>query len=349
MTAVNADGKISSTPARDDYIDALKGLLIFLVVYGHILEGNTPDGSVNCAVRTFIYLFHMPLFIFLSGMFSRVKSKERYLLSIIRLMETYAIFQLIHYVIPLPKNHGPISFNNYITFPTWTMWYILSLVSWRLIIYFLGEARLNNNKIKTMCIAIFISLAGGFIPVGYELSLQRTMCFWPFFMAGYYLNPDSVKKVIKKVPLWLAAIICAGALAVLYFVLGKSLGHVIYGSHNYYSASSELKGLLMRFMFFLAAITLSIAVMRLTPNCKLLANIGKKTLFIYIAHSFAAAVFYYLNGRFSWLGLAPSIFFVSLFITYLLYLLAKAKTEFVLNPLSTIVRFFLAQKTGQKP
>ncbi len=340
MTAVNADSKISSTPLRDDYIDALKGLLIFLVVYGHLLEENAPDGSVNCAIRTFIYLFHMPLFIFLSGMFSHVKSRERYLLSIIKLMETYAVFQLLHYVIPLPKNHGVFSFTNYITFPTWTLWYILSLVSWRLIIYFFAETSLNNNKIKTMCLALFISLAGGFIPVGSELSLQRTMCFWPFFMAGYYLNPDIVKRIVKKMPCWLAIIICAGALAFLYFIMGKSLGHVSYGSYNYYSASSELKGLLMRLSFFLAAISLSIAVMRLTPNCQFLAKIGKKTLFIYMAHSFVAAVIYYLDRRFSWLGLAPSIFLIALITTYLLYLLSKTKAALLLNPLSTIMRFF---------
>lgn len=49
---------------RLQYIDRLKGLAIILVVMGHIFGFSQPEDGIN----TFIYTFHMPLFMFLSGL-----------------------------------------------------------------------------------------------------------------------------------------------------------------------------------------------------------------------------------------------------------------------------------------
>lgn len=58
---------------RDSYWDSLKFYLILLVVLGHTLEIVVTDGSFSRALYNSIYLFHMPLFIFVSGRFSHVK------------------------------------------------------------------------------------------------------------------------------------------------------------------------------------------------------------------------------------------------------------------------------------
>lgn len=49
---------------RIQYIDRLKGLAIILVVMGHIFGFSQPDDPIT----KFIYTFHMPLFMFLSGL-----------------------------------------------------------------------------------------------------------------------------------------------------------------------------------------------------------------------------------------------------------------------------------------
>ncbi len=56
---------------RDSFFDALKGVLIFLVVLGHMLELNKATSDTSVVLWDFIYLFHMPLFIFVSGYFSK--------------------------------------------------------------------------------------------------------------------------------------------------------------------------------------------------------------------------------------------------------------------------------------
>ena len=63
---------------RDSYWDTLKFVLIFLVVYGHVLAIDNEEGSVNRAVFNLIFCFHMPLFVFVSGRFSQVNDEKRY-------------------------------------------------------------------------------------------------------------------------------------------------------------------------------------------------------------------------------------------------------------------------------
>ena len=52
------------------YVDALKCFAIFLVVYGHTLQWTCPgDPYYDDPIFSFIYAFHMPLFMTISGMF----------------------------------------------------------------------------------------------------------------------------------------------------------------------------------------------------------------------------------------------------------------------------------------
>ncbi len=50
------------TTKRIEWLDTLRALGMWLVVVGHVAEGNTPD-----TFRFYIYSFHMPLFFIISG------------------------------------------------------------------------------------------------------------------------------------------------------------------------------------------------------------------------------------------------------------------------------------------
>lgn len=58
---------------RDLSIDALKAIAIFMVVYGHSIAAfsGLEYQSLNMPIQKIIYLVHMPLFMFLSGMVSK--------------------------------------------------------------------------------------------------------------------------------------------------------------------------------------------------------------------------------------------------------------------------------------
>lgn len=55
---------------RDDSVAIAKAIGIILVVIGHCSIREEPNGLLSC-LHDFIYLFHMPLFFFLSGRFFR--------------------------------------------------------------------------------------------------------------------------------------------------------------------------------------------------------------------------------------------------------------------------------------
>ena len=64
--AVNEE--IQSKPNRRKDIDAAKGLAIILVVFGHVVARDIPSsGEWYGIVKSLVYTFHMPLFIFLNG------------------------------------------------------------------------------------------------------------------------------------------------------------------------------------------------------------------------------------------------------------------------------------------
>lgn len=68
--------------ARLQELDAAKGLAIFLVVLGHVVARNPPEGnSWYVVMKSMVYEFHMPFFMFLSGAvffvtFSRIRPGE---------------------------------------------------------------------------------------------------------------------------------------------------------------------------------------------------------------------------------------------------------------------------------
>lgn len=81
---------------RDIRLDSIKGLLIILVVLGHLIGHNHED-VINERISIFIYTFHMPLFVLLSGYFSRIKNDRISLRNdILKLAMPLCIFQAIN-------------------------------------------------------------------------------------------------------------------------------------------------------------------------------------------------------------------------------------------------------------
>ena len=54
---------------RDYRIDGIKWLLIVLVTFGHVIEPALSNPIAN-KLYSIIYIFHMPLFVFISGYYA---------------------------------------------------------------------------------------------------------------------------------------------------------------------------------------------------------------------------------------------------------------------------------------
>lgn len=56
---------------RNSELDMMRGVLILLVVLGHIIQSIIPEANATYIVK-FIYAFHMPFFMYISGYLARL-------------------------------------------------------------------------------------------------------------------------------------------------------------------------------------------------------------------------------------------------------------------------------------
>lgn len=171
--------------SRSSYWDNCKGFLIILVVFSHFLFDLLEQHDWNTALVHVIYMFHMPAFVFVSGYFSKSES-SRSLRSILLLVVAYFLYTAGFIIFNL---HNGIS-EIFLTYPYYSAWYILALVIWRLLTPYL-------EKIHgiVLILIVFSLLSGFWTELDDKYAVVNVIVFYPFFIAGYLLKSDAVKKI----------------------------------------------------------------------------------------------------------------------------------------------------------
>lgn len=176
------------------YWDNIKMLLIFLVVLGHTIAFTqwAGDTSLLC-VYNCIYSFHMPLFVFISGYFSkRITCPRKKDIEI--LLYPYLVFQVLNVFYVRYIEHNSASWNLFI--PLHQNWYILALFIWRLIIPYFQYV----NKWVGIAIALGLSLIFSKYQVPDNLFvLNYVFVFLPFFVLGYYIDEADIQRIEKRI------------------------------------------------------------------------------------------------------------------------------------------------------
>lgn len=125
---------------RELKIDSIKGVLIFLVVFGHFLESMIGwGGDYSSTLLHLIYSFHMPFFILISGYFFSVNNFNKKLLGIFLV---YIIYQTIYSIPSIIK--GTLSYK-YFYEPNWIMWFLMSTLFWMSITKFIKKHNFTSN------------------------------------------------------------------------------------------------------------------------------------------------------------------------------------------------------------
>ena len=120
----------SISTKRDPRIDALNGVLILLVVLGHCI-GHDTSYRLNMTSYNYIYLFHMPLFVFMSGYFTRLDG-NKFWKRVCSFVYIYIFWQIVK---SLYLGRAIVDF---IVSPTPMMWYLLALVMW-CVVYWVSQ------------------------------------------------------------------------------------------------------------------------------------------------------------------------------------------------------------------
>lgn len=283
----------TSKPNRIEKWDIVRAILIFLVVLGHMTDYYTEDEpSLMRGLFLFIYTFHIPCFIFLDGLFSKRTVNERRYNRIFSYFILYLFIQILNKLVNGLINHS-------ISFSLWDSdgphWYGLFLFNACLITIFLRRF----SKKWVMAAAIVLACFVGYdSDIGDYMVLSRTIVFYPFFFAGYCMDP--VKLVQKLSAVWvkigglavmvLLAFVCFNYTDDIYFVrvflTGRNPYHSlesVYGMDNL-----VFYGGLMRLVYYLIVFIVCFALIGIVPNHLphggWATNIGKHSLQIYVLH-----------------------------------------------------------------
>lgn len=273
------------TKVREYKYDNLKFLMIFFVVFAHCLEIMKDEGIPHY-LYVFIYTFHMPIFIFISGYFAK-GTKE----SIMKFLGIYIVYQIAYCIFDkfILLQETNLRFFK----PFWIMWYMFAICAWSILINFFNTKSQKKGLILFL-ITIFISIIAGFCnKIEYEFSLSRIITFFPFFLLGYYsknldINIVSIKDKEEKInKLKLFFLIIGMIVTGMYFIknIENIQGNWLYGAYPYSSIGYSFVFKIMWFILSVCELMIFNAIIT-SKKIKLISYIGTNTLTIYLLHGF---------------------------------------------------------------
>lgn len=257
------------------FFDNAKGILIFLVVFGHFLLDFRSHELTRFFVD-FIYLFHMPAFVFISGHLSRFVSQSHR--SQLKIILTYFIFNFLMMIYATNYLDQPISMLT----PYYSYWYLPALFFWRYLTPIIAGHR------ETFPIAIAASILVGFRPeFSNQLALSRIVGFFPFFLAGYLTSEIHIRNLVesrKPFHRWCGGLLLL-ACAVLFISVNRlNLQLEEFLFFPYLSPERMLVRILL--IFFCLAVFAALAALLPADRCKIIGRWGRNSLAIYVLHRY---------------------------------------------------------------
>ena len=183
---------------RDPWLDNVKMVLVTLVVFGHTL-GLALVSDRNIQVYNWLYYFHIPAFVLLSGHLSRNFAWDRrHLTSLFTTVALpYLLFEPALWTFRVAlgqREDGPLWLQ-----PHWAMWYLCVLFFWRL-----ASPVLRHRA--ALPLSLVVGLAGGMLDT--ELScIPRILGLLPFFVLGLHLERRHLTWVRDRFPRPLAVVV----------------------------------------------------------------------------------------------------------------------------------------------
>ncbi|MCH5274079.1 MAG: CapA family protein [Lachnospiraceae bacterium] len=256
---------------RSSYWDNIKGILVFLMVFAHILYQLQNKFPVINGIVDYIYMFHMPVFVFVSGYFGK-SERSRSAAAIIRLLFLYFIFNSIM---------GFLYGFGSILEPMYSYWYLIALIVWRLTAHHLAKFREIN--LILFAIAIF---AGFYGSINNTFAAARIIGFYPYYMLGYKLTVEQNDELLrlkygKRLLKGMIVLAAAGAAAFFSYHCFKYSDDAF--QMRAYNNPMDAYG---RVMLFVIAFLVIYAVRNSCPDKRIpfLTMFGRNSLCIFLLH-----------------------------------------------------------------
>ncbi len=269
---------------RDYRIDNLRCLLIVLVVFCHLLVVMS-TGPLTGVLYQVIYVFHMPVFVFVTGYFARWRPQR----IACGLLLPYVEFQLLAC---LWGNFlmGRVWWWGFTLLqPSWTLWYLLTCVFWYATTPLLTEVRTPRARLAVVAAAFAASIAIGWVPWAADAyDLSRMVVLYPFFCAGFFAGKMGLSARIdalgsgRRVRLCTVFAALVAVLMVLHYAHGPCPKEVLY-RNTPYANSWECEA---RVIVQLAAGAWCALLVVMTPGRHLspASMVGRNSISVYLLH-----------------------------------------------------------------
>lgn len=288
-------------------LDNVKLLLIFLVILGHVIENFTTRNLIY----KFIYVFHMPMFVLISGY-----TFKNYIISLNhkeifkKTLFIYYFFQIFYYVL-VNRNINILSI---LMVPYRHLWFLFSLYCWSILVFFLQK----RNKYKVIVFSFIASIAVGYVPFQLSfLSIGRTIVFFPFFLIGFHTTQQNFLRLKDNK----TVTIIIFSLSLLVFLLSCQFipNEILWGTRSF----SKISHSFLRLLLQLFSLVISKLIITIIPDVDFyFTKLGGLTLYIFIYHMLAIEV---MNKFFDYINLDTHFnnFVLSLISIFILTLLSS--------------------------
>jgi fucose 4-O-acetylase-like acetyltransferase len=269
-------------PPRDPWFDNAKMLLVTLVVVGHSWVLLPAESLARNWFYDFLYLWHMPALLVVTGYLSRSFTWSRRNLD--RLVTTvgvpYFVFEAMMstFRIRVGDEDG---IDTLFLEPHWPMWFLAALFVWRL------ATPLLKALPGALAVAVVVSLLGGLLP-GDVLDIGRITAMLPFFVLGLVAQREHVELLRTRGARLAAAMLLGVAFIAARFIDGFMRTEWLYWRSGYDAMEvSFAEGALVRLGLLAVAMLLALSALALVPRRPAwFTSLGAATMTVYLFHGF---------------------------------------------------------------
>lgn len=261
---------------------------ILLVVIGHMIDQFTDKSGAFKSLFLFIVSFHMPLLIFVEGLFHKPIKREdsfNWQKFIFLLLISY-LLRIICYIIK-SIDHSGAKIN---WFTGSELPWLLAVLALFMVVVFV-VSRLHINPFVAVGISLVLGCTSGyFYFIKDFLWLSRFFVFLPFYLIGYYLTPQKIISFTNKLYIRIPAVL----LGIVWFALCFWQRDLLYplrglftGRNPFASIKSIVGcGIGHRAISYLIMVLICIAVISAIPNIKipLITHMGSNALAAFFWH-----------------------------------------------------------------
>lgn len=281
---------------RDPYFDNVKFCLIVLVVLGHVWEVFRNDSHAANAVYSLVYGFHMPVFVFVSGYFSRgfMRDTKKFRGIFPALVVPYVIFNVLYRLQLVFINGNEFRLHELLR-PQFLMWFLVALVLWRL------SAPLWTHLRHPVAVSVALCLVAGSWSFNSDSTLCRAAALLPFFVLGLTVRPERVEALrARGWTRWAGLAVLVAALPVAYVwqrgtVVPKVERGVLLWNRGYeHMGFNALEGMSYRLLALVIAVVLGAAFLAAVPRGRAwFTRLGTRTMYVYLLHGLVVKTLHY--------------------------------------------------------